>query len=100
MRNKKLSSLRIAGITEGISFLVLICIAMPLKYYFGLPMAVKITGWLHGVLFIAFIALAWNYKNEKDKNLNWCDLAFAAALVPAGTFFFDMKLKRDEVSLQ
>lgn len=85
-----------AGITEGISFIVLLCIAMPLKYYFNQPMAVKIVGWLHGVLFIAFISLAWNYKNEHAKNMKWFALAFAAALVPAGTFFFDRKLRKEE----
>ena len=48
-----------AGITEGVSFIILLCIAMPLKYFFDLPMAVKIVGWLHGILFIAFISLAY-----------------------------------------
>ena len=94
--NKNLSRLRTAGITEGISFLVLLFIAMPLKYFFNLPVAVKIVGWLHGILFIAFLFLAWNYKNEHNKNLKWLALAFAAALIPAGTFFFDRKLKKEE----
>ncbi len=96
--NKKLSWLRIAGFTEGISFLVLLCIAMPLKYYFNQPMAVKIVGWLHGLVFIAFISIVWNYKNEHDKNLKWFAFAFAAALIPAGTFFFDRKLKKEELA--
>jgi len=95
--NKKLSWLRKAGIAEGISFLVLILIAMPLKYYFNQPMAVKIIGWLHGLLFIAFVSLAWNYKNNHTKNMKWFVWAIAAALIPGGTFFFDRKLKREEV---
>ena len=95
--NKKLSLLRKAGIAEGISFLVLLFIAMPLKYYFAQPMAVKIVGWLHGILFIAFVSLAWNYKNEHDKNFKWFALAFVAALIPAGTFLFDRKLRKEEV---
>jgi integral membrane protein len=94
--NKKLSLLRSAGIAEGLSFLVLLFIAMPLKYYFNQPMAVKIVGWLHGILFIAFVALAWNYKNSYNKNLNWFAMAFAAALIPAGTLIFDKKLKKEE----
>lgn len=93
--NKKLLWLRKAGIAEGISFLVLLCIAMPLKYYFDLPMAVKIVGWLHGVLFIAFVAMAWNYKNDRNKNLGWFALAFIAALIPLGTFWFDVKLRTE-----
>ena len=95
--NKNLSRLRIAGITEGISFLILLFIAMPMKYFFNLPVAVKIVGWVHGILFIAFVFLAWNYKNEKGKNFKWLATAFVAALLPAGTFFFDRKLKREEI---
>ena len=56
--NKKLKWLRKAGIAEGISFLVLLGIAMPLKYLFDQPMAVTIVGWAHGVLFVVFIFLA------------------------------------------
>ncbi|MEJ7822873.1 MAG: DUF3817 domain-containing protein [Chitinophagaceae bacterium] len=94
--NKTLLWLRRAGIAEGISFLVLLLIAMPLKYYFNQPLAVKIVGWMHGILFIAFIWLAWNYKNDHNKNFRWFAIAFVAALIPVGTFFFDKKLKQEE----
>ncbi|MEJ7611284.1 MAG: DUF3817 domain-containing protein [Ferruginibacter sp.] len=94
--NKTLRWLRIAGITEGISFLVLMCIAMPLKYFYDQPMAVKLTGWLHGILFIIFMALALIYKTERRKTLTWLLLAFIAALVPLGTFIFDKKVLKTE----
>ncbi len=94
--NKKLSWLRKAGIAEGISFLVLMGIAMPLKYFFQQPMAVSVFGWIHGVLFILFIFLAWEYKTDKNKSMGWFAAAFAAALLPAGTFFFDKRLKKEE----
>jgi integral membrane protein len=96
---KELNWLRKTGIAEGISFLVLLLIAMPLKYYFGQPMAVKIVGWFHGVLFIGFVGLAWYYKNENNKNLKWFAIAFAAALIPTGTFFFDKMLKTEEEAI-
>ncbi|HLF45762.1 MAG TPA: DUF3817 domain-containing protein [Chitinophagaceae bacterium] len=96
--NKKLFWLRKAGIAEGISFLILMVIAMPLKYFFQQPMAVTIVGWIHGVLFILFLSLAWEFKTDRDKNLKWFATAFAAALLPAGTFFFDRKLKQEEKS--
>jgi integral membrane protein len=96
--NKKLDLLRKAGIAEGISFLVLIGIAMPLKYFFKQPMAVTITGWVHGVLFVTFLLLAWEYKTDKDKPMKWFATAFAAALFPAGTFIFDKKLKKEEAN--
>jgi len=94
--NKKLSWLRRAGIAEGISFLVLIGIAMPLKYFFQQPMAVKICGWIHGILFIAFLSLAWEVKTDRKKSFKWFMTAFLAAIIPTGTFFFDKKLKEEE----
>lgn len=93
---KKLSWLRKAGIAEGISFLVLLCIAMPLKYIFHQPMAVKIFGWAHGILFVVFLFLAWEVKTDHNKSLKWFALAFLAAIIPTGTFFFDKKLKEEE----
>ena len=94
--DKKLSWLRKAGITEGISFLVLLCIAMPLKYFLQQPMAVTVVGWVHGILFVAFLVLAWEYKRDRSRSLKWCAAAFIAALVPTGTFFFDKRLKEEE----
>ena len=94
--DKKLSWLRKAGIAEGISFLVLLCIAMPLKYLLHQPMAVKIFGWMHGILFVAFLFLAWEVKTDRNKSMEWFALAFLAAIIPTGTFFFDKKLKQEE----
>jgi integral membrane protein len=94
--NKKLSWLRKTGITEGISFLVLLFIAMPLKYLFQQPLAVTIAGWIHGILFVAFLVLAWEVKTDRNKSIKWFAAAFAAALIPTGTFFFDRQLKKEE----
>ena len=93
--NKKFSWLRKAGIAEGISFLMLLFIAMPLKYFFKQPAAVTIAGWVHGILFVTFLSLAWEVKTDRNKNLKWFALAFAAALIPTGTFWFDKKLKEE-----
>ena len=94
--DKKLSLLRKAGIAEGISFLVLLGIAMPLKYLFQQPIAVKIFGWAHGILFVTFLFLAWEVKTDRNKSLKWFATAFLAAIIPTGTFLFDKKLKEEE----
>ena len=94
--NKKLSWLRKTGIAEGISFLLLLGIAMPMKYLLKQPMAVTIVGWVHGVLFVAFLFLAWEVKTDRNKSWKWFALAFLAAILPTGTFFFDKKLKEEE----
>ena len=46
--------LRAAGMVEAVSFLLLLGVAMPLKYFAGMPLAVKFAGWIHGLLFLAF----------------------------------------------
>ena len=75
------------GHAEGISFLALLFIAMPLKYMAGLPLAVTIVGGLHGILFIAFISLLWEAR--KRMKLSWwtCIKAVGLAITPFGTFF-------------
>lgn len=86
--------LRIISITEGISYLALLLIAMPLKYYFSLPIAVKLVGWAHGALFIGLalttlIALI----NGSIRFRMACAIALAS-LLPAGPFVVDHWLKR------
>lgn len=87
------------GIAEGISFLVLLLIAMPLKYYFDLPMAVKIVGWAHGVLFIAYVAIVFLSIRLMKWNLIEVGIALAASLIPLGTFFLDKGWKKREQEL-
>jgi len=87
--------LRYSGLIEGVSYLVLLFVAMPLKYLAGMPMAVKITGWMHGMLFMIFVlALALVQKKHKWPLLKsfW---AFVASLVPFGTFWLDRELKKE-----
>ena len=87
---------RIIAIAEGISFIFLLGIAMPLKYLMDIPMAVKIGGYIHGFLFIAFVSLAWNVKDVLNKNAGWFFKALLASLLPFGTFVFDRSLKKEE----
>lgn len=96
----RVSNLRLIGFIEGVSFLVLLLIAMPLKYYLGFPMAVKITGWIHGVLFILYIAAV--LLAIKAMQWNWFSVlvALGASLIPIGTFVLDKSLKRREKELE
>lgn len=92
---KLLSRFSIVAIAEGISFLLLLGIAMPLKYFAGIPEAVTYTGWIHGVLFVAFLAMAFEVKTALDKNMIWYAGAFIASVLPFGTFVLDRKLKKE-----
>lgn len=73
---------------EGISFLVLLLVAMPLKHFADLPLAVKYTGWAHGILFIWYMALIVTVGADKKWNWGKKALAVIAGLLPLGTFWF------------
>ncbi|WP_338551392.1 DUF3817 domain-containing protein [Paenibacillus sp. KS-LC4] len=85
--------LRLFGITEGISFLVLLFIAMPLKYGAGIDEAVSITGMLHGVLFIIYLIGIANAFFVKQLSFFHSFLAVLAAFLPFGPFLLDRKLR-------
>jgi len=87
--------LRIIAIVEGISFLVLLGIAMPLKYGLGWDYAVRWTGWAHGVLFILFCFALLIAMQTARWPLWKAAVVFIAALVPFGPFVIDHRL-RDE----
>lgn len=81
---------------EGYSYLILLFIAMPMKYEFGYPMAVKIAGMIHGILFILFcllLVIAW-----KDSKWTFSEniIFFVASLIPFGTFYTKSKIKSYE----
>ena len=93
---KQLHRFRMVAIAEGISFLVLLCIAMPLKYLLDMPMAVKVVGWVHGALFVAFIYFAFEIFTSFKKEILWLGKAFLASIFPFGTFILDRELKMEE----
>ncbi|MBP9925169.1 MAG: DUF3817 domain-containing protein [Cyclobacteriaceae bacterium] len=96
---KSIRNLRIVGITEGISFLVLLLIAMPLKYYFNYPLAVKWVGSAHGALFILYLLAVVLAIRAMDWGVSGVLLALLASLVPGGTFILDRSLRKREVYL-
>ena len=87
-----LGRLRVVGFLEGISFLVLLGIAMPLKYLFGQPEAVRIVGMAHGVLFVAYVLLVLQVSIERSWSWKKALLALAVSVVPFGTFWAEKKL--------
>jgi integral membrane protein len=91
---------RRVAVAEGISFLVLLLIAMPLKYFAGWPAGVKYVGWAHGVLFVAFLAMAYEVKIALGKNFGWYARAFVASVVPFGTFVLDREMKKEQRLIQ
>lgn len=90
--------LRLVGLFEGASFLALMGVAMPLKYLAAMPEAVKWTGWIHGVLFIAYSLAILTAFLERRISFGKSALAFVAALLPFGPFLMDRSLAKDEIA--
>jgi integral membrane protein len=87
-----LGRLRVIGFLEGISFLLLLGVAMPLKYWYDQPEMVTHTGRAHGLLFVLYIVLVIQVAYELNWNWKKVMLALAASVIPFGTFYADAKL--------
>ena len=91
-----LARFRLIGFIEGLSYVLLLGIAMPLKYYFELPIAVKIVGWTHGALFMLYMAALLAVATERRWSIVRATIGFAAAIIPLATFVFDRSLSAEQ----
>lgn len=98
--NSAIGRFRMAGIAEGISFITLLFIAMPMKYMAGDPRAVLYVGWVHGLLFMLYILALITVKITLEWKFKKTLMAFLASLVPFGTFIMDKSLRKEESMLQ
>ncbi len=95
MLKSTIGRLRIIGFIEGLSYLVLLFIAMPLKYFADLPGMVSVVGMLHGVLFVMFLLAALHAAIVKRWSILKLLGAGVASIIPFGTFILDKQLQRD-----
>lgn len=89
------SRLRLLGLAEGLSFILLMFIAMPLKYAFGQPSAVRIVGSIHGGLFVIYVLIVLGIALVQKWRLTRVILALAVSVIPFGPFLFDKRLQRE-----
>ena len=87
--------LRIVGLLEGLSFVLLLFVAMPLKYVWDQPMAVRYTGIAHGALFVLLVSLILQVGPARGWSWKRCALGVAAAFLPFGPFVFDGVIRRE-----
>ncbi|HWA10046.1 MAG TPA: DUF3817 domain-containing protein [Opitutaceae bacterium] len=95
-----LDRLRTIAFWEGVSFLVLLLVAMPLKYLAGWPLAVRVVGMAHGILFILYVLAviavvrrhAWPWRRTA--------LVLLASVLPAGPFVVDARILRREAATE
>ena len=91
---KLITILRITAFLEGLSYLGILFVTMPLKYIYNDPEPNKNIGMLHGILFIAYIILVIEAKRSLQWNNSKTFKALLASIIPFGTFWADLKLFR------
>lgn len=89
-----IKTLRLVGLLEGISFLLLLFIAMPMKYMFDNPILVKYVGMGHGILFVLFLIVLFAVCEKQKWSIQVFLMGLVASILPFGTFVFDSKLKK------
>jgi integral membrane protein len=89
-----LGRLRVIALLEGWSLLLLLFIAMPVKYIMGIPEATQAIGLIHGILFILFVVATVIISVLQKWNLGTVFVVMASSFVPFGTFYIDRKVLR------
>lgn len=96
VHSKAVQFLRTMGILDGLSLLILLGVAMPLKYVWDLPLAVTIMGSLHGAIFMLYLASITWAQLRMQWPIVYSIVAVLVAFIPFGNFLFDRYIKRAE----
>ncbi len=93
------NTFRLVSLIEGLSFLVLLFIAMPLKYLWGHPEVVSAVGMTHGMLFIAYVALVVMLGQRQCWSDRFMLGVIIAGMLPFGCFVLEQKLKKETLQV-
>ena len=88
---------RIISMVEGVSFLLLLFAAMPAKYYLGVPEAVTVMGWAHGILFMLYIGSAMNVVQRYKLPDSTTTLIIISSVTPFVCFYLEKKLREASI---
>jgi integral membrane protein len=86
---------RVVSFLEGASYLVLLFVATPIKYWMDDPQYVKMLGMPHGILFMLYVVLAFMLRPEMKWDKKTFSIVLLASIIPFGTFYVDKKYLRD-----
>jgi len=85
------NTFRIISFLEGMSYILLLFIAVPLKYFGGDEQYVKLLGMPHGFLFVSYVIFAFLIKENKNWGMKDLGIVLLASILPFGTFYIDWK---------
>jgi integral membrane protein len=86
---------RVVSFLEGTSYLLLLFVAVPVKYWMNDPQYVKLLGMPHGLLFVGYIVLAFLLRSELNWSIKTFGAVLLASILPFGTFYVDKKYLRN-----
>jgi integral membrane protein len=86
---------RVVSFLEGTSYLLLLFVAVPIKYWMNDPQYVKLLGMPHGLLFVTYLVIAFLIKSELKWNNKTLGVVILASVIPFGTFYVDKKYLRN-----
>ena len=89
------NTFRVVGFFEGVSYILLLFIALPIKYWGGNEQWVKLLGMPHGILFVGYILMAGIIKREQNWNSIDFLIVLICSIVPFGTFYVDKKFLKN-----
>ena len=93
--NRVKNTFRIIAFLEGVSYLLLLFVAVPIKYNLGDPTYVKLLGMPHGLLFVGYIVFSYLLKDDENWNGKDFGIVMLASILPFGTFYVDWKYLRN-----
>lgn len=103
MKNKRINETLIRkliniSIIEGISLIILVFIAMPIKYILHYPIAVRIMGSIHGILWLIFLYILYRNVKENELDKNTVIKLVIFSVIPFGFFYIEKLLKKNYLS--
>ena len=99
MLRTRVGRFRITAFLEGVSFLLILAVTMPLKYIYDIPEPNQVIGMAHGLLFVLYLFQALTLTIEKKWSIRVLFILFLAAILPFGTFYFVPKVLREQQAL-
>lgn len=85
---------RIIALLEGLSYILLLFVAIPIKYSIGDTTYVKLLGMPHGILFVAYLGFTFYFKQEQNWSMKTLTIVLLGSVMPFGTFYVDNKYLR------
>jgi integral membrane protein len=86
------SLFKYTGWLEGLSYILLLGVAMPIKYVWGDPSWVRVVGMAHGLLFVLYVGMAFVLYDRENWSIKKLAYAMVASVLPFGPFVFDAKV--------